>query len=113
MSWAIAICPNCRNRYLNWPEGRDQIINIFRPPVSCGYLRVKFVRFPPDKLVPPRTRVAIGIKRCASPIPSIRLSLVHSDALVRSVDLRAKFTKMALDYTVGFRCEPLQIGIGT
>jgi len=37
----------------------------------------------------------------------------HSDALVRSVDLRAKFTKMALNYTVGFCGELLQIRIGT
>ena len=36
-----------------------------------------------------------------------------ASAVVCSVDLCAKLTKMALDYAVGLRCECLQIGIGT
>jgi hypothetical protein len=36
-----------------------------------------------------------------------------ASAFVCSVDLCAKFTKMALDYAVGFCCEFLQIGVGT
>jgi hypothetical protein len=36
----------------------------------------------------------------------------YSNVLVRSVDLCAKFTKMALDDAVGFLGEFLQIGIG-
>jgi hypothetical protein len=42
---------------------------------------------------------------CSSKEPSFSAS-------VCSVDLCAKFTKMPLNYAVGFRCECLQIGIG-
>jgi hypothetical protein len=42
----------------------------------------------------------------------MRAALAGLDASSISMSFRAKFTKMSLDYAVGFRCECLQIGIG-